>query len=146
MANKYKYRVNSLDLVTRELFEQAINAAMGDDNTSSNPLFPNGDSWYVYGKFVPKEESDDGEWHRVSQVSFRNYCGNCEMLITDVAGNFIIYTKIDGLSRSDLIDEYYREFILVRHLIDSEIKDTFNEEKSRMYKNNLDTLFGTAQK
>lgn len=61
-----------------------------------------------------------------SQVSFRNYCGNLEMLITDINRNFLIYTQIDGLSFDELLEEYYRQFLKVKHLIEKENHKTFD--------------------
>ena len=71
-------------------------------------------------------------------ISFRNYCGTLELLIEDAEGGHIVYNKIDGLSREDLIAEYMHEIKLVKHLLGQKKTSTFEKEKHRMYQDNFD--------
>ena len=109
--------------------------AMGCGISSVAPLGFSGDTYYMFGKMIDAKESEDGKWHRVSQVTFRNYCGTLEMLITSKNGHFLIYNKLDCLSYDEIIDEYYREFCLVKHLIETEVISTFDKDNIKLNKN-----------
>ena len=149
MTYRIDHAVHDVNDITRELLDKVCDAAMGDDNTSDNFLFPNGDNWLLLCKWKTQEEfdayaksHDDVKPYHISYggVSFRNYCGTLELLITDANGNHIIYNKIDGLSRKELLDEYYHEIMLVKHLTDTVKTKTFQKESDRMCKNNEERL------
>lgn len=138
--------VNSLDEVTHELVTQGIERAMGYGNTSDNLLFPNGDDVYIYGTEVDAPNFfSDGTYRTMwASISFRNYCGACELLVKDSKGGHIIYNKIDGLSKEALADEYYHEICLVKHMIDGVAKNEFEDVERSMYRELAEKLMGKA--
>lgn len=151
MDYRFDYAVHDVNAITYRLLDKVCTAAMGDNNTSINPLFPNGDSWMLYSKWHSQEEFDAyAEQHedvkpyriRDCSISFRNYCGTLELLVVNEDGNFPLYNKIDGLSRGELIDEYYREIMLVKHLVNRGTCHTFQADMDRMYKDNYEKFFG----
>jgi len=121
----YSFAKQTLDEITIEHMKMAASATMISEITTIAPLGCSGDDYVLFGRFIDTNESEDGNWHRESLVSFRNYCGRLEMFIADTSGNCIIYTKFDGLEFNALIEEYYRQFCLVKPLICATIKHTF---------------------
>lgn len=124
--------------VTRGQFERCAALAMTEGrNTTGNLLFPAGDDVIVCGECGKGEDC----FERRSLVSFRNYCGTLEMLVTDSRGRFIVYTKLDGLPKESVIEEYWHEFELVRHLIGGRIDHAFSQEiKDNAVKGWLDRM------
>lgn len=127
--------VGSLEEVTIELVKAGMERAMGYGNTSDNFLFPNGDDVYIYGTEVdaPKFYGDGTYRTMWASISFRNYVGSCELLVTDSTGAQLIYNKINGLSKDALAEEYYHEINVVRHLIDGVAENAYEEEQRRMF-------------
>lgn len=107
------------------MLEMAL-ITMGAGINSIAPLGFSGDSYYLFGELKNPNTKD---WYRESEVSFRNYCGMLEMMITDSKGKTLIYTKIDGLPVKELISEYYRQFLMVRDLILKAKITTFDANK-----------------
>lgn len=138
--------VDSLDEVTRELVMQGIERAMGYGNTSDNLIFPNGDDVYIYGTEVDAPNFFcDGTYRTMwASISFRNYCGTCELLVKDSKGDHIIYNKIVGLSKDALADEYYHEICLVKHMIDGVAENAFEEVERSMYRVSAEKLLSKA--
>lgn len=140
---RFDYSVHDLNDVNIELLERVCDAAMGQNNTSINPLFPNGDTWMIYSPWESQEqfEAENPEAKpceaRRSGISFRNYCGTLELLVKDADGSHVIYNKINGLTKDDLLAEYFREITLVKHLIGQKSQKTFAEESRRMYEDNF---------
>lgn len=116
MANIYEYRKDNLDNITLEYMKDMAIMTMNSGINNFAIIGCSGDTYYLYGE------------SRKAQVSFRNYCGGLEMLITDLDGNFITYNKLDGLSFDDLINEYHRQFLVVRHLIETKVNKTFGND------------------
>lgn len=142
--NRFDHAVHDIDEVSIDLLSRVCDAAMGQNSTSPNPLFPNGDTWMIYSPWESQEQFDEEhpdakpyESHR-GGISFRNYCGKLELLVENADGGHIIYNKIDGLPKEDLLAEYMREITLVKHLLGQKKTITFKKEKRRMYQDNFD--------
>ena len=125
LDKNYKYKKNTLDEITEELIFEAACTTMTSGFTSIAPLGFNGDTFILYEGV--KEEGNNTT--RCSQISLRNYCGILELLITDKEGGFIIYNQLDGLTAEEIVKEYYRQFLTVKHLIDKKIERAFQEAK-----------------
>ena len=115
MANIFNYKKYNLDDITLDYMKEMAIRAMTSGITEFAVIGCSGDTYYLYGE------------SRKSQISFRNYSGVLEMLITDLTGEFIIYNKLNGLSFDKLVEEYYRQFLTVKHLINTEIDQTFKD-------------------
>lgn len=116
MARNYTFIKEDLDDITVEDFKLAIYTAMNSGINHVAPLGCSGDNFFLYGRFIPSEESSDGAWHRESQVTIRNYCGTPELLITDKEGSFLFYGKIFG-ELDFVANEYFRIFTLFKDKI-----------------------------
>ena len=116
MANIYEDKKDNLDNITLEYMRDMAVMTMNSGINNFAIIGCSSDTYYLYGE------------SRKSQVSFRNYCGGLEMLITDLDGKFITYNKLDGLSFDDLISEYYRQFLTVKHLIETKVNKTFGND------------------
>lgn len=138
--------VESLDEVTRELVMRGIERAMGYGNTSHNPFFPSGDDVYIYGTEADAPNLLGGGTHRTmwASISFRNYCGTCELLVKDSKHAHLIYNKINGLSKQALADEYYREICLVKYMIDGVAENVFKEVRRSMFNESVKKLMGNV--
>jgi len=136
--------VSSLEEVTLELVSNGIERAMSYGNTSDNLLFPNGDDVYIYGTEVDAPNfSGDGTYKTMrASISFRNYCGRCELLVKDSKGDHLVYNKINGLSKEELAEEYYREILLVSHLIDGVAENAYEDVMREMFEDSKRRIVG----
>lgn len=116
MANVFDYKKENLDDITLDYMKEMAVRTMSAGITRYAILGCRGDTFFLFGE------------SRKSEVSFRNYCGFLEILITDLKGNFIIYNKLNGLSFNELIEEYYRQFLVVKDLIEIERTKTFGDD------------------
>lgn len=123
MAKNYAFKKDNLEDITIEDFKLAICAAMNSGINHVAPLGCSGDDFLLYGRFIPYEESEDGNWHRESMVTIRNYCGTPELLVTDKEGNFLFYGKMFG-ELDFVASEYFRIFILFKDKICSVVDKT----------------------
>lgn len=123
----YCFVKDNLNDITKDYMSMVAKVVMNAGISTIAPLGFSGDHFYLYGRFIDTNESDDGKWHRESVVSFRNYCNMLEMLITDKSGKFLIYTQKDGLDFDELIDSFYLDFCSVKNLIVGNIKPTFEK-------------------
>lgn len=114
----YKFHKNNLNEITLETFKEIIAYVILSPITNLAPLGFSGENYYLYGKMVEKEESQDGKWHRVSLVSFRNYCGKPELLITDYDGRFLFYGSFDINDYEKIANLLYNCFLGVKDKID----------------------------
>ena len=139
--------VDGIDEVTLDLVRKGMERAMGYGNTSDNLFFPNGDDVYIYGTEVDAPKfSGDGTYKTMwSSISFRNYCGKCELLVRDSEGDHLLYNKINGLSKEALAEEYYREICVVRHLIDGVAENAYEDVKREMFKDSKRRIMGIGQ-
>lgn len=101
--HNYAFVKENLDDITLEYFKMVAITCMNSGINSICPFGCSGDNFMLYGKFIKAEESEDGNWHRKSMVSLRNYFGSLEMLVTDKKGRFLVYSKVDGMS----VEAYY---------------------------------------
>jgi hypothetical protein len=116
MANIFEYKKDNLDDITLDYMKEMAIIVMNSGIKHFAIVGCSGDTYFLYGE------------SRKAQVSFRNYFGTLELLITDLNGRFITYNKLDGLSFDDLINEYYRQFLTVKHLINTDIDYTFGDD------------------
>lgn len=104
---------NKLSEISKNTFKEAIFLSYKNGCTSSAPLGWSGDNIVLFGT----EENG-----RRSLVSIRNYCGDAELLITDVKGNFLFYGRFDvNLGLEFLADQYYRIFRKVKKEIQGDL-------------------------
>lgn len=102
-------RKTNLDDITLDTFKEGIFEAYKGGITSIAPLGRSGETIILYDD---KQVGDNG---RVSQVSLRNYCGDCELLITDKKGSFLFYGRYDCRQGLDFVaKEYFRMFKKVK--------------------------------
>ena len=125
--HNYAFVKENLDDITLEYFKMVAITCMNSGINSICPFGCSGDNFMLYGKFIKAEESEDGDWHRKSMVSLRNYFGSLEMLVTDKKGRFLVYSKVDGMSVDEVVEELFREFCNVKHLVDKITTETFKD-------------------
>lgn len=136
--------VDNLQEVTLGLVKRGMERAMGYGNTSNNVFFPNGDDVYIYGTEVDAPNfSGDGTYKTMwASISFRNYCGRCELLVKDSKGDHLVYNKINGLSKEELAEEYYHEICLVMHLIDGVAENAYEDVRREMFEDSKRRIVG----
>ena len=137
--------VDNIGDVTLDLVIMGMERAMGYGNTSDNLFFPNGDNVYIYGTEVDAPNfSGDGTYKTMwASISFRNYCGRCELLVKDSKGDHLIYNKINGLSKEELAEEYYHEICVVRHLIDGVAENAYEDVRREMFEDSKRRIMWT---
>ena len=121
---QYKFSKTNIDDITKEVLKETIAYIMLSPIKSVAPLGFSGETYYLYGKFITKEESSDGQWHRQSVISIRNYCNRPELLITDKNGRFLFYGKYDVNDYDFIVDRFYETIQLLKSKV-----DTIEEEK-----------------
>lgn len=136
--------VDDIEDVTPDLVMKGMERAMGYGNTSDNLFFPSGDPVYIYGTEVDAPKFVGEGMRRVmwSSISFRNYCGACELLVKDSKGNHLVYNRINGLSKNALAEEYYHEICVVRHMIDGVAENAYKDVQDSMYEESRQILEG----
>lgn len=113
MATNKELLQTDLSLVTKDLMKQAFWLALRDGVTIVAPLGFSGDTIMLFG-----DEYNQDRGHRQSSVSFRMYCENVEMLITDIKGNFLFYGRYrKEIGVEVVLEEYWRMFNLVKPFI-----------------------------
>ena len=122
---KYAFVKENLDDITLDYFKMVANICMCSEITNIAPLGFSGDDFILFGRFIEASESKDGKWHMESMVTLRNYCGGLEMLVTDKKGNFLVHSNVDGMSQDEVVEELYREFLSVKHLVMKTTKRAF---------------------
>lgn len=126
--NNTEFKVNELSEITEDLFKKVIGTTYLSDHNSFAPLGCSGDTFIIHQL--------DEQKSRPSQVSFRKYCGDVELLITNRNGAFLFYGRYDtslfGLER--LAEEYFKVFNNVKHLI------LENSEDSKMSEEDLEKM------
>ena len=128
--DRLDFHVDSLSELTPDLFSAASVACMcAGFSEISIAGFATGDDFILYGRHISGEESEDGRFHRESIVQLRNYCGSLEMLVTDKAGLFLTYTKIDGGDPNEVIGRMYRLFEECKPYIDEKVEHSFTESE-----------------
>ena len=121
----YAFIKKNLDEITLDYFKMVANICMTSNISNIAPLGFSSDSFLLFGRFIDVSESKDGKWHRESMVQLRNYCGELQLLVTDKKGKFLVHSSVNGLSANEIIEELYRQFLLVKPYIKKTIKETF---------------------
>ncbi len=102
-------RKTDLNEITLDTFKCGIYEAYKGGITSIAPLGRSGETIILYDDRKP------GDTNRVSQVSLRNYGGDCELLITDKNGSFLFYGRYDCRQGLEFVaEEYFRMFKKVK--------------------------------
>lgn len=140
----YKFSQNNIDSITKELLKEVIAYVILAPITSIAPLGFSGSDYYLYGKFIESTKSDDGDWHRQSIVSIRNYNGCPELLITDKNGRFLFYGEYDVNDYDFIVDRFYETIQLLKNKIDS-VEEKIETPKSDFSQANLSIGFEILQ-
>ncbi|MBS6954268.1 MAG: hypothetical protein KH230_13705 [Enterocloster asparagiformis] len=112
------FKKDSLEDITYEHFEATACTAMTTGYKEIAPIgIPIGEDYLLYGT--------GNEVKRESLITVRNYCGTLELLVTDKNGRLLVYSEINGLPPRETIQELYREFLVVKHLVDTETEPSF---------------------
>ena len=123
--NTMFYKENLSD-ITLDHFTAAAFAAMAAEYADIGLLgIPTGEDVLLFGS----EGRENGKYYRRSVVSLRNYCGTLEMLVTDAKGRFLVYSKVDGLSPEETVQELFRQFQTVKHLVETETEPSFRKRE-----------------
>jgi len=111
MAYNYLIKKESIDEITKNTFKEAIFLSYKDGIKTIAPLGLSGDDIVIFGK---KKDN------RKSIVSIRNYCGDAELLITDINGHFIFYGRYDIDMGIDFVcEQYWQMFNKVKNKIET---------------------------
>ena len=123
-----KYKKDSIEDITVDVFQQAIEDAYMAGHRSFAPLGCSGDDYHLHNY--------DNQPRR-GEVSIRLHSGDVKLLITDVAGNFLFYGSYDTglLPISFIAKEYHRILQNVKHLIPNtkESISISESDKEKMY-------------
>lgn len=126
--------MKELNKITEQDFINYVKKIRNDEITNVAPLGFSGDDFIVYEtknkplkkEFISEEEYNDlpdGDRYgckgyydkpvsRSSELSFRKYCDECELLITDYKGNFLTYSKLSFAFSDEYIGKtFYKLFI-----------------------------------
>lgn len=119
MGNKVSaLKAKTLSEVTKELFRQAMVKAMDEAHSGCYRLQGCGENIEIFGQSYPR---------RKSLISFRDYRGNCEMLITNESGEFLFYGRLDErIGFEQKLELYWDIFQAVK----SEICKSFSISKA----------------
>lgn len=129
---EYKFHKDNIEVITKEYLKEVIAYIMLAPITNLAPLGFSGKNYYLYGRFIEHTESEDGNWHRNSIISLRNYCNRPELLITDKNGRFLFYGKYDVNDYEFIVDRFYETIQLLKNKIDT------IEKRKEMPKVNFD--------
>ena len=87
-----------------------------------------GENLILYENIEKPLEENGKPVSRSSQLSFRKYCDECELLITDKYGNFLTYSKLNFIFSDEYIAKtFYNLFIDLKPYMDKKI-ETIEEE------------------
>lgn len=126
--------MKELNKITEQDFVDYVKKVRNDEITNVAPLGFSGDDFIVYEtknkplkkEFISEEKYNDlpdGDGYgckgyydkpvsRSSQLSFRKYGSECELLITDYEGNFLTYSKLNFAFSDEYIGKtFYKLFI-----------------------------------
>lgn len=141
--------IEELGNITLNDFISYVKKVRNDEITSVAPLGWCGEYYIIFEnknkplnkEFISEEEyneSEDKEYYdrpvaRSCQLSFRKYCSECEMLITDYEGNFLTYSKLNFCFDDEFIGtNFYNLFLQVKPYMNQVIKkieDPINFDK-----------------
>ena len=118
-------KLERLEDITFEKFEKAAYAAMAAGHIGM-PFadVPTGTEFLLFG---------DGQFEKKSVVSLQNDGGSLRLLVTDVVGRYLVCSQFNGLSAREVVQELYRQFLTVRHLVQTEAKPTFSNIEDTLY-------------
>ncbi len=116
---EYKFHKDNIEAITKEYLKEVIAYIMLAPITNLAPLGFSGKDYYLYGRFIEHTESEDGNWHRNSIISLRNYCNCPELLITDKEGRFLFYGRYNVNDYDFIVDRFYETIQLLKNKIDT---------------------------
>ena len=133
---KDNVKLKELDNITLNDFINYVKKVRNDEITSVAPVGFSGDDFIVFEnknkplrkEFISKEEYEKLEEtgyfgkegynkpvSRSCQLSFRKYCDECELLITDYEGNFLTHSKLNFCFDDDFIGtNFYNLFLQLK--------------------------------
>jgi hypothetical protein len=98
--------------ITKLDFRDALEIVWNGKVTTIAPLGFSGDNLYLYNN-----KTEGKSWSGC--VTMRTHSGMPELLIANKAGRWLSFMKVDPLMDFEyVLDEFYRQFENVKHLID----------------------------
>ena len=123
----YKLKKENIEELTKELFKEGIYLAYEGGINDIAPLGECGDDIILHGKEAPG---------RFELVSLRNYCGDCQLLITDQEGHFLFYGRFDvDLGLDFMLDRYWDIFQKVKSKIKTKVGKTIDFDACKRAEN-----------
>ena len=119
MSYNYAFVKEDINEITLEDFKTVMAVCLKAGANHIAPLGCSGDNLCLHGRFLECDETDDGNWKRVSIVSIRNYCGSPELLISDKAGHTLYYGKYYHMDFKEMANEYFRVFTMLKDKVDT---------------------------
>lgn len=108
--------------ITKEDFKTALETILNGKVTTLAPFGYSGDHLYLY-----KKSTEGVSWSGC--VTMRTWSDIPELLIGNKAGKWLCHMQIDRILGFDyILNEFYRQFENVKHLIDRFDKDEANLE------------------
>lgn len=137
--------LKELENITLKDFINYVEKVRGDNITNIAPLGFSGDDFIIFEnknkplrkEFITEEEYEGLEEtgyfgkeqynkpvSRSSQLSFRKYGNECEMLITDYQGNFLTYSKLNFCFDDEFIGtNFYNLFVQLKPYMNQVVKE-----------------------
>jgi hypothetical protein len=109
-----------LENITKDDFQKLVKITLGDEVTTIAPLGYSGDTYILCENEDKPISPYDPKGHvgRSSEVSFCNWSGHAEILITDLYGSFICHCQHAArLPIEFIVDSFWLQFNAVKHLI-----------------------------
>lgn len=120
--------MEELENITEQDFIDCINKVRNSKITDIAPLGFAGDDLILYENKEKPLTKSGKPVSRSSQLSFRKYCDECELLITDIVGNFLTYSKLNfAFSDEYIAKKFYELFIDLKPYMNKEIESINTE-------------------
>ena len=137
--------MKNLEEIKEQDFIDCVKAVRNSKITDVAPLGWSSDTLILYEN-EEKPLTDKGNTvSRSSQLSFRKYCDECELLITDKYGYFLTYFKLNfAFSDEYIAKKFYDLFLDLKPYMNTKI-ETINDEidwKNVNYSKGFDILNG----
>lgn len=139
--------MKKLENITEQDFINCVNKVRNDNITNVAPLGFSGDDLILYENEEKPLNKRGKLVSRSSQLSFRKYCDECELLITDMVGNFLTHSKLNFVFSDEYIGKkFYELFIDLKPYMNKEIEiiNTEIDFKNVNYSKGFEILQGYA--
>ena len=108
--------LKELENISLNDFINYVKKVRNDEITSVAPLGFSGENYIVF-------ENKNKSSLRSCELSFRKYCNECELLITDYEGNFLTYSKLNFCFDDEFIGtNFYNLFLQLKPYMNKVIK------------------------